>query len=308
MRLSSYLTSNYILIDLEAETIEEAIEKTVEKLATKSEKIKNEEEIIKNTLLERERKMSTAIGDGIAVPHGRIEGFNDFIAAIAILKEPIKMEVAGKKEHEDVKILVFMISDSINNKLILSVMSDFVKLSKDNPELISKLKNVSRASQVLNLFDKTNIELSHDIVAEDMMQENIIPLDPENILKDVEARLIAEDIRGLPVVNKYGEFLGEISDKDLIGYGMPKFPEFEDMDFLTVGAPFKDYLFDKKFVKAEAICKKDERAIINRETSIMEICFLMVNKGLSRLYVLENDNKYVGVINSFDILKRLQKL
>ena len=47
MKLSSYLTSQYIIIDLEAETIEETIDKTIDKFATKNDKIENLSEVIK---------------------------------------------------------------------------------------------------------------------------------------------------------------------------------------------------------------------------------------------------------------------
>ena len=35
--------------------------------------------------------------------------------------------------------------------------------------------------------------------------------------------------------------------------------------------------------------------IIDRKTPIMEICFIMVNKGITRLYVVD-DGKYYGMI------------
>ena len=52
--------------------------------------------------------------------------------------------------------------------------------------------------------------------------------------------------------------------------------------------------------------KKNEKAIVKSNTSIMEICFLISEKSLTRLYVLDG-NKYLGMINSFEILKKLQK-
>lgn len=306
MKLSSYLTAQYVVLDADASTIEGVIGQAVDKFALKNEKIRQDAEGIKKALLERETKMSTAIGAGIAIPHARIEDFRDFIAGIAILKNPIMMPLADTGEEDEVKIVVFMISDSINNALILSVMSDFVKLAKSNPELVKDLKASTRAAQVLKLLDKTNIELSHDLIAEDVMQEGVAIIKPENTLEEVEDILLSQNASGLPVVNQYGDFLGEISEKELIGYGMPQYPEFEDMDFVTVGKPFKEYCKDKKVVKAGDICKIDEKTVIKRETSIMEICFLIANKGLRRLYVVEN-NKYVGMINSFEILKKLQK-
>lgn len=305
MKLSSYLTSQYIIIDLEAETIEETIDKTIDKFATKNDKIENLSEVIKKALLDREHTISTAIGEGIAIPHARIENFHDFIAGVVILKNPIKMKIAGKDEEDEIKLVVFMISDSINNTIILNVMSNFIKLAKSNPELIKDIKNSTRAAQVLKFLDKTNIELTHYMTAEDVMETNVVAIDPDITLEEAEKRLLSENVHGLPVVNRYGDFMGEISEKELIGYGMPKLPEFDDIDFVTVGQPFKEYCKDKKIVKVGEICKKNEKAIVKSNTSIMEICFLISEKSLTRLYVLDG-NKYLGMINSFEILKKLQ--
>jgi len=40
------------------------------------------------TLIERERLGSTGIGNGIALPHGRINGLDDVIGAVAVLANP----------------------------------------------------------------------------------------------------------------------------------------------------------------------------------------------------------------------------
>ena len=44
--------------------------------------------------------------------------------------------------------------------------------------------------------------------------------------------------------------------------------------------------------------------IIDRKSSIMEICFLMVSKGNTRLYVVENGT-YFGTIFRSDIIKKV---
>ena len=56
-----------------------------------------------------------------------------------------------------------------------------------------------------------------------------------------------------------------------------------DLNFLTVGEPFEEYLVNETTTTIEKLYRVDERVKIDRKTPIMEICFIMVNKGLTRL-------------------------
>ena len=44
------------------------------------------------TLLQRERLGSTGIGDGIAIPHGKLPGLNRIVGLVARLERPIDFE------------------------------------------------------------------------------------------------------------------------------------------------------------------------------------------------------------------------
>ncbi|MFO0684115.1 MAG: PTS sugar transporter subunit IIA [Sandaracinus sp.] len=47
---------------------------------------------IERVLEERERLASTGIGDGVAIPHGRIAGLDHFVAALAIRREGVPFD------------------------------------------------------------------------------------------------------------------------------------------------------------------------------------------------------------------------
>lgn len=61
--------------------------------------------------------------------------------------------------------------------------------------------------------------------------------------------MILEETSGLPVVDKNGNFLGEITERELIDYGMPEYLSLMgDLNFLTVGEPFEEYLVNESKV------------------------------------------------------------
>ena len=107
------------------------------------------------------------------------------------------------------------------------------------------------------------------------------------------------------MVGDHGKFMGEITERELIEFGMPKYTSvMQDLSFLTVGEPFEEYLVNEKIATIEELYRREVVISVDRKTSIMEICFSMVNKGKTRIYVVE-DGKYYGMIQRSDIIKKV---
>ena len=102
---------------------------------------------VSRTLTERERLGSTGIGGGIALPHGRLNGIDDCIAAIIRLREPLNFDSpdaqpiilaigllvpadASSKHLKILSSLATMFNDTEKRNSILSVEdpSTFLKL------------------------------------------------------------------------------------------------------------------------------------------------------------------------------------
>ena len=290
MKFSSYLNPDYIFPNLEVNSKEEIIRKIVEKVAEDNKTVsKQKDEIIKN-ILKREEEISTCIGSGIFLPHTRMKDFSDFIIAVATVKNDLEAEVGGTNEKDNIKIVFLIISDVLKNKNLLKTMSAISKIALKRPEIIEKLKGTSYPKQIIELLTSNDIEIEHKITAE------------------VVKRLILEKRSALPVLSDNGELLGEITERELIGFGLPEHLSLmSDLNFLTVGEPFEEYLINEATATIKDIYRKDVKyLVVDKETPIMEICFKMVYKGIHRLYVVNpKTNKYIGTINRFDILKKV---
>src|SRR6478609_5223455 len=59
------------------------------------------------TLLQRERLGSTGIGDGIAIPHGKLPGLNRIVGLVARLERPIDFEAL---DSQPVDILFLLLA------------------------------------------------------------------------------------------------------------------------------------------------------------------------------------------------------
>ena len=95
----------------------------------------------------REDLGSTALGAGVAIPHGRVKGLKHPIAAFVKLKEPIEF---AAPDGEAVSILIFLLVPEKATQQHLEILSSIAQLlsdqdarkslaSENNPEKVCKL-------------------------------------------------------------------------------------------------------------------------------------------------------------------------
>jgi fructose-specific phosphotransferase system IIA component len=146
MKISDILTEEIIETQLAASDKTEAINKMID-LASKSGKIIDEEEVRK-CVFEREKLVSTGVGKGFAIPHGKTNEIKDIVAAFAILKEPIDFESI---DGENVSFIFLLIGkDSLLNMHIKLLSRISRLMNKD--EFRDKLLKTSSSAEVLALF------------------------------------------------------------------------------------------------------------------------------------------------------------
>lgn len=76
-------------------------------------------------LIERERLGSTGVGHGVALPHGRMEGIDDAILALATLHEPLDYQAP---DNQDVQIVVGLLVPEDANEAHLQILAQLAQL------------------------------------------------------------------------------------------------------------------------------------------------------------------------------------
>ena len=92
MKISEFLCSKAVTADLKATTKKEVIEELVDllvKAGAVEKKIRNK---LVEILMAREALGSTAIGQGVAIPHGKCENVTKLTAALGISKKGIDFD------------------------------------------------------------------------------------------------------------------------------------------------------------------------------------------------------------------------
>ena len=90
MTLLEILSPEAIVVNLQGETKEEIIAE-LSKLVAKNCQIANSDDIFQ-AVIEREKIMSTGIGDGIAIPHGKSDSVDKLVAALGTKRRGVDFE------------------------------------------------------------------------------------------------------------------------------------------------------------------------------------------------------------------------
>ncbi len=75
MKLADFLDDECVIADLQARTKEEVLAELIDPIKTRWPDL--DQEKILSVLLDREKLGTTGIGDGIAIPHGKLEGIQE---------------------------------------------------------------------------------------------------------------------------------------------------------------------------------------------------------------------------------------
>ncbi|MGH7890532.1 MAG: PTS sugar transporter subunit IIA, partial [Thermodesulfobacteriota bacterium] len=146
MSLPDYLDERLVVF-LDVQTQGEAIEALAEALDA-AHKLKGKSAFHK-AVLDREKIVSTGIGLGVAIPHAKISGYEEFFIAIGIQSgRGIEWNsLDGSQVH-----LIFMIGGPDNRQTeYLKVLSKLTMAIKD-PERRKALLKATSAKQVIDLF------------------------------------------------------------------------------------------------------------------------------------------------------------
>jgi nitrogen PTS system EIIA component len=98
MKITEMLPREFVLEDLKARNKHDALAELAGVFAKG--KGKATPEAMLHVLLERERLGSTGIGDGIAIPHGKVTGLDEMVVSFGRSREGIEFEAMdGKPVH-----------------------------------------------------------------------------------------------------------------------------------------------------------------------------------------------------------------
>jgi len=147
VRVYNLLTSEMVILELESVTRDDVIKEMVGFLKKRN-KISKEKEL-NEKLLQREELGSTAIGDGVVIPHCKMKGIKDPIVMLSISKKGVDFH---SLDGEPSRLFFLVVSSPDNpsvNLQILAAIAQLVRKAEQVKERIIEAENISAVLEVI---------------------------------------------------------------------------------------------------------------------------------------------------------------
>lgn len=146
MKISDILSTDVIAVNMDGTDKEDTIKKIID-LAAKSNKILDIEKV-SQTIFEREKLVSTGVGKGFAIPHGKTDSISDVVAAFAVTKEPIDFDSI---DGEPVRFIFLLVGKENLLNTHIKLLSRISRLMNKD-EFREKLLEADSPEEVLKIF------------------------------------------------------------------------------------------------------------------------------------------------------------
>lgn len=146
MKVYELLETKNILTEFKSENKDDIINELVD-LLNGDERVINLEEIRK-CVFEREEKMSTGVGKGFAIPHGKTNSVTDILAAFGKSEKPIEY---NSLDGEPVHLVFLMIGKETLLAKHIKLLSRISRLM-NNEEFRKKLIEAESKESILKIF------------------------------------------------------------------------------------------------------------------------------------------------------------
>jgi len=146
MRLTDVLIEDYINISLSGTNRDKCIKELINKLAT-AQTITSTDNIF-DAVLEREKIMTTGVGNGIAIPHCKHPDSPEFSVCLGIQQKGVDFQSIDKK---DVTIIFLLVGPENNPGLHIKLLSRISRLMS-NEELRQQLLECKSNKEAFDLI------------------------------------------------------------------------------------------------------------------------------------------------------------
>lgn len=146
MLISDLLSPERICCDVQSSSKKRLLELISEELARDSDELSKRE--IFESLCARERLGSTGLGNGVAIPHGRIKGSSHVQATFIRLKKPVPFDSV---DSEPVDLLFCLAVPEDCGEDHLKLLAQVAELFSDS-EVLQGLREAETPAQILRLL------------------------------------------------------------------------------------------------------------------------------------------------------------
>lgn len=146
MELKNYIHPNLVYF-LNVDTRDDALQEMIDRVYKEGKII--EKQPFYNAILDREKIVSTGIGMGVAIPHAKLPGYDQFFVAIGILSKGVDWHAA---DGGPVRIVFLIGGPDDKQTEYLQILSALTVAIKDE-EIRKKMLTINSPHAIIRLFD-----------------------------------------------------------------------------------------------------------------------------------------------------------
>jgi PTS system nitrogen regulatory IIA component len=261
-------------------------------------------EQIRTTIHRREEQGSTGIGDGLAFPHARIPGLRTTIASLVGLAEPLPFDSI---DDEPVVLVCMVVVPAEAPTVFLKIMSQLVQYLGKAGSRQAVLEAAS-PGDVIELLRREDLSVDVPVRAHDVMRPSRLPIYPDTPLVKVTDEMLAHRLDAVPVIDRDGQLVGEITCDLLFRYGVPEFlAKLKSVSFISEFDPFEKY-FEQEASSTAQDVMNTEPLTMSPEATMLEIVFALAVQKHLNVYIVDTEHHVVGVVDRISVLDRILNL
>jgi len=147
VKVYSLLTQDMVIPELESTTRDDVL-KEMGAFLKKRNKIAKDKDLYEK-LLQREELGSTAIGDGVAIPHCKMKGVKNPVVMLAISKKGLDFHSLDEKPSF---IFFLVVSSPDNPSVNLQILAAIAHLVRKAKRVIRKIQEAEDISKILEVL------------------------------------------------------------------------------------------------------------------------------------------------------------
>ncbi len=145
MELNDIISPDSILANLKPNSKKQLLQELADVGAAR---IGMEPPAVFETLLERERLGSTGVGNGVAIPHGKIAGIKKIVGVFAQLSKPVEFDAM---DDQSVDIVFMLLAPEGSGADHLKALSKIARVLRDQSVLTS-IRNTTDSEVIYSLL------------------------------------------------------------------------------------------------------------------------------------------------------------
>ncbi len=252
------------------------------------------EEIVE-ALIKREAQRPTAVGEEIAFPHARVEHLSQALISIATLDEPVMFG------EFPVRIVCLFLVPASDASISLKLMAQLSRMLMD-PAVRGEVLKAQDTRSLRTVIQQHNPRIDKPIVASDIMRPPRFSIGLDEPVSKCTHTMSVNNLIALPVIDDGHKILGEIRVGRLFRYGLPEFfSKLKSVSFIAEFDPFEKYFEDERNTLARDLMDTTAR-IVPVDYTIMEIVFDLAISNYPKLYVVDDNGRWIGTIDKSVVL------